>query len=56
LRSQIQFQKQLRFLEARNLLAFEGYVVATTAYEVGYEIPSQFNSEYSRFYHATPPI
>jgi AraC-like DNA-binding protein len=52
--SPIQFQKQLRLLEARNLLAFEGYAVAGAAYEVGYESPSQFNREYSRFFGNTP--
>lgn len=52
--SPIQFQKQLRLLEARNLLAFEGHAVATAAYEVGYQSPSQFNREYSRFFGAPP--
>ncbi|MCB8815381.1 AraC family transcriptional regulator [Desulfosporosinus shakirovi] len=45
--SPIQFQKQLRLLEARNLIAFEGYAVAGAAYQVGYQSPSQFNREYS---------
>ncbi len=52
--SPIQFQKQLRLLEARNLLVFNGYAVTTAAYEVGYESPSQFNREYSRFFGAPP--
>jgi AraC-like DNA-binding protein len=52
--SPIQFQKQLRLLEARNLLAFEGHAVASAAYEVGYQSPSQFNREYSRFFGAPP--
>jgi len=52
--SPIQFQKQLRLFEARNLLAFEGYVVADAAYEVGYQSPSQFNREYSRLFGAPP--
>ena len=52
--SPIQFQKQLRLLEARNLLAFEGYAVTGAAYEVGYESPSQFNREYSRFFGSSP--
>jgi AraC-like DNA-binding protein len=52
--SPIQFQKQLRLLEARNLLAFEGYAMASAAYEVGYQSPSQFNREYSRFFGAPP--
>ncbi|MEW6737321.1 MAG: AraC family transcriptional regulator [Acidobacteriota bacterium] len=52
--SPIQFQKQLRLLEARNLIAFEGYTVASAAYEVGYQSPSQFNREYSRFFGSPP--
>jgi AraC-like DNA-binding protein len=52
--SPIQFQKQLRLLEARNLLAFEGHAVATASYEVGYQSPSQFNREYTRFFGASP--
>ncbi|GGG78605.1 AraC family transcriptional regulator [Paenibacillus radicis (ex Gao et al. 2016)] len=52
--SPIQFQKQLRLLEARNLIAFEGYPVASAAYQVGYQSPSQFNREYSRFFGLSP--
>ena len=52
--SPIQFQKQLRLLEARNLIAFEGHAVANAAYEVGYQSPSQFNREYTRFFGAPP--
>ena len=52
--SPIQFQKQLRLLEARNLIAFEGYAAANAAFEVGYQSPSQFNREYTRFFGAPP--
>lgn len=52
--SPIQFQKQLRLLEARKLLAFEGFAVSGAAFEVGYESPSQFSREYTRFFGATP--
>lgn len=52
--SPIQFQKQLRLLEARNLIAFEGYPVASAAYQVGYQSPSQFNREYSRLFGSSP--
>lgn len=52
--SPIQFQKQLRLLEARKLIAFDGYGVSGAAYEVGYESPSQFNREYSRLFGASP--
>lgn len=52
--SPIQFQKQLRLLEARKRLVFSGHSVAEAAYEVGYESASQFNREYSRFFGAPP--
>lgn len=52
--SPIQFQKQLRLLEARKIIAFEGLAVAEAAYEVGYQSSSQFNREYSRFFGAPP--
>lgn len=52
--SPIQFQKQLRLLEARRLLSFEGLAVATAAYQVGYRSASQFNREYTRFFGASP--
>jgi AraC-like DNA-binding protein len=52
--SPIQFQKQLRLLEARNLLTLRGSTVAGAAYEVGYQSPSQFNREYFRFFGTSP--
>jgi AraC-like DNA-binding protein len=52
--SPVQFQKQLRLLQARKLLAFSGHSVSDAAYTVGYESPSQFNREYSRFFGAPP--
>lgn len=52
--SPIQFQKQLRLLEARKLLAFNGLSVSGSAFKVGYESASQFNREYSRFFGASP--
>lgn len=52
--SPIQFQKQLRLIEARNLMIFEGFAVASAAYEVGYQSSSQFNREYSRFFGTSP--
>ncbi|EPG66433.1 AraC family transcriptional regulator [Leptospira wolffii] len=52
--SPIQFQKQLRLLEARKLLVYSGSSVLEAAYEVGYESPSQFNREYSRFFGESP--
>ncbi|MFD1909842.1 hypothetical protein ACFSQ7_46615 [Paenibacillus rhizoplanae] len=35
-------------------MAFEGYPVASAAYHVGYQSPSQFSREYSRFFGASP--
>lgn len=52
--SPIQFQKQLRLLEARKLVAYGGHSAAEAAFEVGYESASQFNREYSRFFGAPP--
>ncbi len=52
--SPIQFQKQLRLLEARKLMAFGGHSAAGAAFEVGYESTSQFSREYSRLFGASP--
>jgi len=52
--SPVQFQKQLRLMEARNLIAYEGFAVSNAAFKVGYESPSQFNREYSRFFGSSP--
>ena len=52
--SPIQFQKQLRLIEARKLLVFSDYSVTEAAIEVGYESTSQFNREYSRLFGASP--
>lgn len=52
--SPIQFQKRLRLLEARQLLAFKDRSATGAAYEVGYQSPSQFNREYARFFGAPP--
>lgn len=50
----LQYQKQLRLLEARRLMASEPVNVETAAFQVGYESPSQFSREYSRMF-GTPP-
>lgn len=52
--SPIQFQKQLRLIEARSLIAYEGLSVSNAAYRVGYESASQFTREYSRFFGTSP--
>jgi len=54
--SPLQFQKQLRLLEARNLLVFGDYSVSDAAFKVGYVSASQFNREYSRFFGASPAL
>jgi len=53
--SPLQYQKQLRLQSARNLMLNSGFDAAGAAFEVGYESPTQFNREYSRFF-GQPPI
>lgn len=53
--SPLQYQKQLRLLEARRLMLAEDTDATHAAYQVGYESPSQFSREYSRMFGA-PPI
>jgi AraC-like DNA-binding protein len=53
--SPLQYQKQLRLLEARRLMLAENSDAANAAYQVGYESSSQFSREYSRMFGA-PPI
>jgi AraC-like DNA-binding protein len=43
----LQYQKQLRLLEARRLIVTDAANVETAAFRVGYESPSQFSREYS---------
>ncbi|MEH2255347.1 AraC family transcriptional regulator [Nostoc sp.] len=52
--SPLQYQKQLRLLEARRLMLTEDCDATSAAYEVGYESPSQFSREYSRLFGAPP--
>ena len=53
--SPLQYQKLLRLSEARRLMLTEMRDAASAAHEVGYESPSQFSREYSRFY-GLPPL
>jgi transcriptional regulator GlxA family with amidase domain len=53
--SPLQYQKQLRLLTARQMMLVENVDATQTAYQVGYESPSQFSREYSRMFGA-PPI
>lgn len=50
----VQYQKQLRLLEARRLMVSDGISVSAAAYEVGYESPSQFSREYTRAFGIGP--
>ncbi|RAK52680.1 AraC family transcriptional regulator [Phenylobacterium deserti] len=50
----LQYQKQLRLLEARRLMVAETANVAQAAYEVGYESASQFSREYVRMFGVAP--
>ena len=53
--SPLQYQKRLRLQSARSLMLNNGLDAASAAFEVGYESPTQFNREYSRFF-GQPPI
>lgn len=53
-KSPLQYQKELRLMEARRLLTCEGASVSSTAFEVGYESPTQFSREYSRKFGVSP--
>ncbi len=50
----LQYQKQLRLLEARRLMVSGMANVEAAAFRVGYESPSQFSREYARMF-GTPP-
>jgi AraC-like DNA-binding protein len=53
--SPLQYQKQLKLIEARRLMLVERSTAANAADRVGYESPSQFSREYARMFGA-PPI
>jgi AraC-like DNA-binding protein len=50
----LQYQKQLRLLEARHLMATGDANAEAAAYQVGYESASQFSREYARMFGAPP--
>ncbi|WP_426305236.1 AraC family transcriptional regulator [Acidovorax facilis] len=52
--SPLQYQKQLRLLEARRLLIGGEHNVSGAAFAVGYESSSQFSRDYLRHFEATP--
>ncbi|OPA86533.1 AraC family transcriptional regulator [Pseudomonas fluorescens] len=53
--SPLQFQKNLRLIEARRMMLAEGASASSAAFNVGYESVSQFNREYARMF-GLPPI
>lgn len=52
--SPLQFQKQLRLIEARRLMVAENMNASSAAYSVGYVSVPQFTRDYSRFYGQPP--
>ncbi|GGY26954.1 AraC family transcriptional regulator [Pseudoduganella albidiflava] len=52
--SPLQFQKQLRLIEARRLMLAEGASASSAAFAVGYESVPQFTREYGRLFGTTP--
>ncbi len=50
----IQFQKQIRLLEARRLMLSGKTSAEAVAFEVGYASPSQFSREYCRMFGLPP--
>jgi len=52
--SPLQYQKQLRLQEARQLMLNENLDAGSAGGRVGYESPSQFSREYSRLLDAPP--
>lgn len=52
--SPLQYQKQLRLLEARRQIWTGSVTIESVAYSVGYESPSQFSREYVRMFGVPP--
>jgi AraC-like DNA-binding protein len=52
--SPLEFRTQLRLQEARRLMISETMDAATAAFNVGYDSPSQFSRDYSRFFGKPP--
>ncbi|HYE49607.1 MAG TPA: AraC family transcriptional regulator [Azospirillaceae bacterium] len=50
----LQFQKQLRLIEARRMMLADGAMVSNAAYAVGYESVPQFTREYGRLFGLPP--
>ncbi|MEC4722818.1 AraC family transcriptional regulator [Noviherbaspirillum sp. CPCC 100848] len=52
--SPLQFQKQLRLIEARQAMLASGSTISSAAFAVGYESVSQFTREYARMFGIPP--
>jgi AraC-like DNA-binding protein len=52
--SPLQFQKQLRLIEARRLMQSDGVSASSAAFAVGYESVPQFTREYGRMFGLSP--
>ena len=52
--SPLQFQKQLRLIEARRLMLAQGAAISHAAHAVGYESVPQFTRDYARLFGAPP--
>lgn len=52
----LQYQKEMRLLEAHRLISSAGHSVSRAAFEVGYLSPSQFSREYSRKFGVSPRL
>lgn len=52
--SPLQFQKQLRLIEARRLMTADGASASSAAFSVGYESVQQFTREYRRMFGLPP--
>lgn len=52
--SPLQFQKQMRLIEARRLMVSERQSASSAAFAVGYESVSQFTREYGRMFGRPP--
>lgn len=52
--SPLQYQKDLRMIEARSLLAAGRRSVSATGFDVGYESPTHFSRDYTRKFGCSP--
>lgn len=52
--SPLQFQKQLRLIEARRLMLVQGAAISHAAHSVGYESVPQFTRDYGRLFGSPP--